>query len=275
MMRLFLTRAAAGGGDRRRRGASAASSPTDSSPKPGWSSAAAHPAPGTLTATSHGGRHCRDRDDRPDGNIRSARRHRSAGDSRHPARRRLRGPPRRHAPSLGLEGPSAAGEFLGALVRALPGGDSAPRALEPRASAAGARRSSASRWTPAPRCSTTRRQADIQYPLLIGEQPGSQAVRALGMEAVFPFSVFVDARGRIVTLKVGELHADQAALILDRLDDSRSGPDRSGHRAPRDRGGDGEAGAGARPGDARTAGSEAELVPRHSPQKPPVSLKLG
>ena len=63
------------------------------------------------------------------------------------------------------------------------------------------------------------RRAAIQYPLLIGEQPGLEAVRALGMEAVFPFSVFVDARGRIVTVKIGELHADQAALILDRLDD--------------------------------------------------------
>lgn len=63
------------------------------------------------------------------------------------------------------------------------------------------------------------RRAAIQYPLLIGEQPGLEAVRALGMEAVFPFSVFVDTRGRIVTLKIGKLRADQAALILDRLDD--------------------------------------------------------
>lgn len=63
------------------------------------------------------------------------------------------------------------------------------------------------------------RRAAIQYPLLIGEQPGLQAVRALGMEEVFPFSVFVDTRGRIVTLKIGQLRPDQAALILDRLDD--------------------------------------------------------
>jgi thiol-disulfide isomerase/thioredoxin len=63
------------------------------------------------------------------------------------------------------------------------------------------------------------RRAAIQYPLLIGERPGLQAVRALGMEEVFPFSVFVDARGRIVTLKIGQLRADQAALILDRVED--------------------------------------------------------
>lgn len=63
------------------------------------------------------------------------------------------------------------------------------------------------------------RHAGIQYPLLIGEQPGLEAVKALGMEAVFPFSVFVDAQGEIVTLKIGVLRADQAALILDRLND--------------------------------------------------------
>jgi thiol-disulfide isomerase/thioredoxin len=63
------------------------------------------------------------------------------------------------------------------------------------------------------------RRAAIQYPLLIGEQPGLQAVKALGMEAVFPFSVFVDARGRIVTLKIGKLRPDQADLILDRMDE--------------------------------------------------------
>jgi thiol-disulfide isomerase/thioredoxin len=63
------------------------------------------------------------------------------------------------------------------------------------------------------------RRAAIQYPLLIGEQHGLEAVRALGMEAVFPFSVFVDARGHIVTLKLGKLQADEARLILDRMDD--------------------------------------------------------
>jgi thiol-disulfide isomerase/thioredoxin len=59
------------------------------------------------------------------------------------------------------------------------------------------------------------RRAAIQYPLLIGEQAGLKAVRALGMEAVFPFSIFVDARGRIVTLKIGALHPAEATLILD------------------------------------------------------------
>ena len=63
------------------------------------------------------------------------------------------------------------------------------------------------------------RRAAIQYPLLIGQQPGLDAVQALGMQAVFPFSVFVDVRGRIVTLELGKLGADEAGLILDRMDD--------------------------------------------------------
>jgi hypothetical protein len=37
------------------------------------------------------------------------------------------------------------------------------------------------------------------------------------MDTVLPFSVFADREGRVVTLKVGELHKDEAELILDRL----------------------------------------------------------
>jgi peroxiredoxin len=57
----------------------------------------------------------------------------------------------------------------------------------------------------------------IDYPVLIGEQGGLAAVSALGMDTVLPFSVFADRSGRIVTLKVGELHHDEAELILERL----------------------------------------------------------
>ncbi len=59
--------------------------------------------------------------------------------------------------------------------------------------------------------------AGIRYPVLIGLGPGMRAIRALGMVAVFPFSVFVDARGRIVAFKIGRLRAAQARLILDRI----------------------------------------------------------
>lgn len=63
----------------------------------------------------------------------------------------------------------------------------------------------------------------IDYPVLIGEQEGLQAVQSFGMETVLPFSVFADTQGRIVTLKVGELHADEAAYILDRVRDVDTG----------------------------------------------------
>ena len=57
----------------------------------------------------------------------------------------------------------------------------------------------------------------IDYPVLIGEQGGLAAAGAFGMETVLPFSVFADDTGRIVTLKVGELHRDEAELILNQV----------------------------------------------------------
>jgi len=57
----------------------------------------------------------------------------------------------------------------------------------------------------------------IDYPVLVGEQDGLDAIAAFGMDTLFPFSVFVDRQGRIVTLKVGELHADDAGLILEKV----------------------------------------------------------
>ena len=61
------------------------------------------------------------------------------------------------------------------------------------------------------------RRAGIRYPLLIGLRAGMRAIRALGMVEVFPFSVFVDARGQIVTLKIGRLRAAQARVILEQI----------------------------------------------------------
>ena len=57
----------------------------------------------------------------------------------------------------------------------------------------------------------------IDYPLLLGEREGMEAARAFGMETVLPFSVFADRKGHVVTLKVGELHRDEAELILGRI----------------------------------------------------------
>lgn len=61
------------------------------------------------------------------------------------------------------------------------------------------------------------REMGIDYPVLVGEQDGLEAIAAFGMDTVFPFTVFADARGRVVTLKIGELHADEARFILDQV----------------------------------------------------------
>ena len=63
----------------------------------------------------------------------------------------------------------------------------------------------------------------IDYPLLIGEEDGLEAVKAVGMQPAFPFTVFADSKQRIVALKVGELHQDEADLILDRVGDIDAG----------------------------------------------------
>jgi thiol-disulfide isomerase/thioredoxin len=67
------------------------------------------------------------------------------------------------------------------------------------------------------------RTAGIDYPVLIGEDTGLYAVHAFGMDLVFPFSVFADQRGRVVAVKLGELHQDEADFILDRVQDIDSG----------------------------------------------------
>ena len=60
-------------------------------------------------------------------------------------------------------------------------------------------------------------ETTITYPLLIGEEDGLAAVTAVGMQPAFPFTIFADSQQRIVALKVGELHQDEADLILDRV----------------------------------------------------------
>jgi peroxiredoxin len=55
----------------------------------------------------------------------------------------------------------------------------------------------------------------LDYPLMIGEEDGLAAAESFGMDLVLPFTVFADAERRIVAVKVGELHADEARLILD------------------------------------------------------------
>lgn len=64
------------------------------------------------------------------------------------------------------------------------------------------------------------RSMHIDYPILIGGDAGGlAAIQAFGMPDALPFTVFADSRGRILTVKVGELHADGARLIIARLQD--------------------------------------------------------
>jgi thiol-disulfide isomerase/thioredoxin len=59
------------------------------------------------------------------------------------------------------------------------------------------------------------RTTPINYTVLIGEQDALDAARSFGMASLgLPFTVFVDASGRIVTLHLGELHRAQADVIL-------------------------------------------------------------
>ncbi len=67
-------------------------------------------------------------------------------------------------------------------------------------------------------------QTSIEYPILIGEDDGPEVASAFGVhELMLPFSVFVDGRGRILALRMGQLHEDQAAVIVSALLDLNSG----------------------------------------------------
>lgn len=63
----------------------------------------------------------------------------------------------------------------------------------------------------------------VNYPLLIGEEDGLEAAEAFGLGMAFPFSVFVDHQNRILTVKLGELHEDEANFAFDRLQDIAQG----------------------------------------------------
>lgn len=60
-----------------------------------------------------------------------------------------------------------------------------------------------------------RDQLKISYPLLVGEQDALDLVSAVGLkQPAFPFTVFTDRRGQIVTLYLGELKRPEAEAIL-------------------------------------------------------------
>ena len=67
------------------------------------------------------------------------------------------------------------------------------------------------------------KKVPLSYPLLMGEEDGLAAAEAFGMGMALPFSVFVDSKNRILTIKVGELHEDEANFAFDRLRDIDNG----------------------------------------------------
>lgn len=61
------------------------------------------------------------------------------------------------------------------------------------------------------------RATSVGYPILADENAGSAAVARFGIEPVLPFSVFADARGDIVAVRLGELHRPEAEAILSQV----------------------------------------------------------
>lgn len=56
----------------------------------------------------------------------------------------------------------------------------------------------------------------INYPILIGEQDGLDAVAKFGIAAAaFPFTVFTDAQSRIVLTHLGEVTEAESKVLLD------------------------------------------------------------
>lgn len=56
----------------------------------------------------------------------------------------------------------------------------------------------------------------LDYPLLIGEQDGLDALHAFGIEsAAFPVTIFTDRQGRIVTTHLGEIDQPKMDILLD------------------------------------------------------------
>ena len=68
------------------------------------------------------------------------------------------------------------------------------------------------------------REMQIRYPMLIGEQDALDAAAAFGVDAVgLPFTIFTDTSGRVIALHMGELTADEAAIILGAVGEVNAG----------------------------------------------------
>jgi thiol-disulfide isomerase/thioredoxin len=59
------------------------------------------------------------------------------------------------------------------------------------------------------------KEIGIDYPLLIGEEDGLEAVTKFGQGSLgFPFTVFTDNQQRVVLFHLGEIHPNQAEVML-------------------------------------------------------------
>jgi thiol-disulfide isomerase/thioredoxin len=59
------------------------------------------------------------------------------------------------------------------------------------------------------------KEIGIDYPLLIGEQDGLEAVTKFGRGSLgFPFTVFTDNQQRLVLFHLGEIHPPQAEVMM-------------------------------------------------------------
>jgi thiol-disulfide isomerase/thioredoxin len=68
------------------------------------------------------------------------------------------------------------------------------------------------------------KEIGIDYPVLIGEQDGIDAVNTFGQGSIgFPFTVFTDNQGRIVLFHLGEIHKEQADVLLGAVRHVNSG----------------------------------------------------
>jgi thiol-disulfide isomerase/thioredoxin len=57
----------------------------------------------------------------------------------------------------------------------------------------------------------------LHYTVLVGEEDGAEAAQKFGVQLALPFTVFADAQNRIVAIKVGELHPEEADAILGHM----------------------------------------------------------
>ncbi|MBM4215735.1 MAG: TlpA family protein disulfide reductase [Gammaproteobacteria bacterium] len=67
------------------------------------------------------------------------------------------------------------------------------------------------------------KEIGLDYPLLIGEEDGVAAADLFGISTAFPFTIFSDGERRIVAVKIGELHGDEANFILDQVERINAG----------------------------------------------------